>query len=261
MRNESDYIYYFSSEQKSEPKHAAVKCAPKHLKKHRHIRAIHLFALCYLLIAAMLMSTSGSFAKFTETSPTVTANNVSVASFNYDVKNLNVSEINKSDFNLNDTDIVVCAFEVSNADAEGNISDVALSCDVQLQLRANYDIELDDYYQVIEEDQKKIDACKSLNLYMKVKDSANNLASYEKSDISLPDGPKIAPASMVIPSHSDLNGAWNDKITFNAGDSDKKVCLIYVDTSKFDYSINTIFDFNGPMINQDNLKIFVNQVD
>lgn len=286
MRNESDYIYYFSSEQKSEPKHAAVKCAPKHLKKHRHIRAIHLFALCYLLIAAMLMSTSGSFAKFTETSP-VSVQSATVASFNYTVNQITGEALEKiktdpttrNDYGLSDSDVVVCAFEVSNADAEGNISDVALSCDVELGLTGKFTMHMVEQSDGIAEyDPEDMNNYKRLgnlsdyiDLVYKYNTTSHSISvksldrSSNKNFVTNSDNiPMLMYAGEVLEIERTINLSpkWTDVINLPlSNNNDTITCIVKIDMEELGYTgepINfTALNPNDP----ENLKITVNQVD
>lgn len=275
MRNESDYIYYFSSEQKSEPKHAAVKCAPKHLKKHRHIRAIHLFALCYLLIAAMLMSTSGSFAKFTETSP-VSVQSAKVASFNYDVQQIDVKSVDKTHFNtLTDSDVMVCAFSVSNS-RNGELSDVSLSCDVELELQADYDYNMiwDDNadngrggkgaYVLPAADEENIDILYALydklKLFVYNGSSVSEISTFKPIVYNIPMSIASQPDNRPASAKVYIAGQWSD-ISIPHEQENLYEFLVAIDTSEMTGYTGEPLTFASPSQYNPNLKITINQVD
>ncbi len=289
MRNESDYLYYFSSEQKSEPKHAVVKYGPKHLKNHRHIRAIHLLALCYLLIAATLMSTSVSFSKYSSSSD-ISVQSATVASFNSSVNELSNEEFEKikndkvtrTTYGLSDSDVVVSAFKVSNANEKG-VSEVALSCDVSITLSGNvtfnvtYDSTVGDNGGLLynsESDRLNFEALGTFRdngeskFKLIVFDNSTNMLNGSYNPIAsksiLPNSSNNVPMPIIsfpttLPVDMLFNPEWTNNIKFAANEEKSYTCIVAIDTSELKYT-GEPFTLRSPN-SSDNLTVTVNQVD
>ncbi len=240
------------------PKYSTpLRYTPKDTSEKIHICPKYLILCCYLLVSAVLLSTSISFSKYT-TSTGLIVEPAKIASFAVDVQKINKSlddlksELSLSSTYVKDNDVMVEAFTVSN-NKNGISSDVALSCDVQLFLATP--LEYNNSANLF----AKLGALEKLSLYMIVKSSDEDTPKRFKAiNISDPET-----ASIALTTTANIDGQWKDNIKFDKNDIGKEktyTCIIVFDTSEFEYK-NENFNFNPPQADNPNLFVTVDQVD
>lgn len=271
---------------------------PKYLKKpekRKSLRALTCFALIF---AAITASVAGTYAKYISDPVTVEPFSIQAAQFAPNVTFFSQDDINaivKADYDLKDTDVVVGAFNVSNNNVDGKLSEVDLSVDVDLALEADdayaYQLELDygnnsfteiDSYGNSPEDVKKnIDYCRDLNIKNKhlkliVGETGASRGFNQLAEIcGSPSGvsPSSLPPSFALSvsetrdyfERVDYDQLWEDAFTIPADGKHKYTVLVVVDTLVKDVNGNQI-TFKAPPIKLvssltkgNNLTVTVNQ--
>lgn len=261
------------------PKYSTpLRYTPKDTSEKIHICPKYLILCCYLLVSAVLLSTSISFSKYT-TSTGLIVEPAKIASFAVDVQKINKSlddlksELSLSSTYVKDNDVMVEAFKVSNIKNE-KVSEVGMECNVSLDLETKYNVTMlkdssSGDYIMKSDDAEKIEELQKLSAKLIVvsDDGSHRIDSVNPVKLSEPQmisEPGIMPIAWPDDFNTDIEvtikGTWNKAFTFDDSVEKEYTCIIVFDTEGFE-AIDKDVTFSQPSTLADNLVVTVNQVD
>ena len=236
-------------EKETEQKHTGIRYKPKRLKKFKWRRPIYFMGICYLLIAAIALSTGFAFANY-KSEVTVESQPLRVADFAFNAESLSEPDVQayKEQLNLDgENAILACVFKVTNTNESNNdVCEVSMNCDLTFRATMQIDVEgpLGDV-PLSQVNSLLYDEIK-VKLYVDGKE-AEILKTPNDTQAVQADEPM--PIADILPLPMNYFLQDSDAIHFEKGTSITHTCAIVYDISKYTYgSFNITEPTNEPAI-------------